>query len=272
MARIGYIPEALRPNTRWLRLGTPQVPALVVHPGWEAGAPSPVVIWLHGRTVSKELDPGRYLRWMRAGIGTCALDLPGHGERLRDGYEEPERTLAVVGQILDEIDPVVEALGEMGVFDMTRLGIGGVSGGGMAVLVRLCSEHPFRCASVEATTGSWRSLKDRRAFRDCWEAASQLDPIAHLDRWREIPLQAIHARLDEWVPADGQVEFTEALRARYAEPDVVELVQYDRTGAPYEHAGFGLKAADAKRRQLEFFRRWLGGGTHGRRDWLSLRP
>ena len=27
-------------------------------------------------------------------------------------------------------------------------------------------------------------------------------------------------------------------------------------------AGFGLKAADAKRRQLEFFRRWLLGGTH----------
>ena len=68
-----HIPEALRPNVRWLRLGSPQVPALVVHPGWETGEPSPVVIWLHGRTVSKELDPGRYLRWMRSGIGACAL-------------------------------------------------------------------------------------------------------------------------------------------------------------------------------------------------------
>ncbi len=254
------LPSALRPNARWLRLGSPQVPALVVHPGWETGEPSPVVIWLHGRTVSKELDPGRYLRWMRAGIGACALDLPGHGERRRDGFEEPQQTLEVVGQVLEEIDPVVEALGEMGVFDMTRVGIGGVSGGGMAALVRLCSPHPFRCASVEATTGSWRSLKQRQAIRHCWDAAARLDPIAHLDRWREIPLQAFHARHDEWVPVEGQVEFIEALGAHYTVGDLIEYVQYERTGAPYEHAGFGLKAADAKRRQLEFFRRWLGEG------------
>ncbi len=255
-----HIPDALREHARWLRLGSPRVPALMVHPGWEAGEPGPLVIWLHGRTVTKELDPGRYLRWMRSGIGTCALDLPGHGERRLDGFEEPQQTLEVVGQVLEEIDPVVEALGEMGVFDMTRVGIGGVSGGGMAALVRLCSEHPFRCASVEATTGSWRSLKDRAAFRHCWEAAARLDPITHLDRWQEIPLQAFHARHDEWVPVEGQIDFIEALRARYAEPDLIEYVQYERTGAPYEHAGFGLKAADAKRRQLEFFRRWLGEG------------
>jgi len=256
------LPSALRPNARWQRLGSPQVPALVVHPSWEAGSPCPVVIWLHGRTVTKELDPGRYLRWMRSGIGACALDLPGHGERRLEGFEEPQQTLEVVGQVLQEIDPVVEALGEMGVFDMTRVGLGGVSGGGMAALVRLCSPHPFRCASVEATTGSWRSLKNREAFRHCWAAAAQLDPITHLDRWREIPLQAFHARHDEWVPAEGQVEFLEAVRARYAEPDLVEYVQYERTGAPNEHAGFGLKAADAKRRQIEFFRRWLLGDTH----------
>jgi alpha-beta hydrolase superfamily lysophospholipase len=246
-----------------MNLGAPQVPTLVVHPDWETGKPVPVVIWLHGRTVHKELDPGRYLRWMRAGIGACALDLPGHGERRLEGYEEPEQTLEVVQQVLAEIDPVVEALGTMGVFDMTRVGIGGVSGGGMSVLVRLCSKHPFRCASVEATTGALKSLRHRAAFRHCWEAASQLDPITHLDGWREIPLQAFHARHDEWVPAEGQVEFLEALRARYAQPELIEYLEYERTGAPYEHAGFGLKAADAKRRQLEFFRRWLCvGGTH----------
>jgi alpha-beta hydrolase superfamily lysophospholipase len=255
-----HIPTALRPNARWLRLGSPRVPALVAHPTWRAGELSPVVVWMHGRTVSKELDPGRYLRWMRAGIGACALDLPGHGERRRDGFEEPQQTLEVVTQMLDEIDPVLEALGELDVFDMTRLGIGGVSGGGMAVLVRLCRQHPFRCASVEATTGSWRHLKDRAAFRDCWPAAAELDPITHLARWREMPVQAIHARLDEWVPIEGQLEFMEALRERYDEPSVIEFVQYDRTGAPYEHAGFGLKAADAKKRQLKFFRRWLGEG------------
>jgi alpha-beta hydrolase superfamily lysophospholipase len=253
-----HIPSALRPNARWLRLGTPRVPALVVHPGWRQDQPSPVVLWMHGRTVSKELDPGRYLRWMRAGIGACAVDLPGHGERYRAELQEPQGTLEVLLQMLDEIDPVVEALGGLGVFDLKRLGIGGVSGGGMAALVRLCRDHPFRCASVEATSGSWRREREGPAFRGRWEAAAGLEPIAHLDGWREIPVQAIHARLDEWVAIEGQAEFIEALRRRYAEPGLVELVEYDRTGAPYEHAGFGRMAADAKSRQLAFFRRWLG--------------
>jgi alpha-beta hydrolase superfamily lysophospholipase len=243
-----------------MRLGSPQVPALVVHPSWDNAEPSPVVVWLHGRTVSKELDPGRYLRWMRSGIGACALDLPGHGERLEPGYERAERTLEVVNQLLEEIDPVLEALGDLGVFDLTRLGIGGVSGGGMAALVRLCRDHPFRCASVEATTGSWRSLKDAAAFRDCWDAAAGLDPMDHLEAWREIPLLAVNARLDEWIPIEGQIEFIEALRERYSDPGLIDFVQYDRTGAPNEHAGFGTKAADAKKRQLSFLRRWLSEG------------
>jgi len=34
---------------------------------------------MHGRTANKELDPGRYLRLIRAGIAVCAIDLPGHG-------------------------------------------------------------------------------------------------------------------------------------------------------------------------------------------------
>jgi dipeptidyl aminopeptidase/acylaminoacyl peptidase len=256
----GHIPTALRPHARWLKLGPPQVPALVVRPPGERGEPCPVVVWLHGRTATKELDPGRYLRWMRAGIGACALDLPGHGERERPGWDEPQRTLEVVAQLLEEIDQVVDALGSLGGFDLARAGIGGASGGGMAVLARLCRAHPFRCASVEASTGSWRSLKERPAFRDCWEEASKLDPIAHLDHWREIPLLSINAVLDEWVPFAGQAEFIAALRRRYEQPDLVELVEYGRTGAPNEHAGFGLKTADAKRRQVAFFRRWLGEG------------
>src|SRR4029450_3068251 len=68
------LPSALRANARWLRLGpTPgNIPALITHPDWAPGHLAPVVIWMHGRTVNKELDPGRYLRWMRAtggGIG-----------------------------------------------------------------------------------------------------------------------------------------------------------------------------------------------------------
>ena len=55
----------------------------------------------------------------------------------------------------------------------------------------------------------------------------------------------------------GQQLFVDALRDRYDNPDVVELVTYEHTGAPHEHAGFGKHAADAKNRQRDFFTRWM---------------
>ncbi|MEE9130942.1 MAG: prolyl oligopeptidase family serine peptidase [Phycisphaerales bacterium] len=258
--RFAQMPSALRDRARWQRLGSHGVPTLLAHPDWDAGEQAPVVIWMHGRTVHKELDPGRYLRWIRAGIGVCAVDLPGHGKRFEAALQQPQATLEVVKQMADEIDSLIEALVELGVFDVGHLGIGGMSAGAMAVLVRLCSPHPFACASVEATTGSWSHQRHRAMFNDHnWIEASALDPIDHLDQWREIPFQAIHARFDEYVASQGQAEFVNALRERYADPGLIEFIQYDRTGAPYEHAGFGNMAADAKNRQAAFFARQLVG-------------
>lgn len=256
--RFAQMPSALRAKARWMRLGEAAAPAMIVHPDWDSGRFAPVVIWMHGRTVSKETDPGRYLRWMRAGIGACAVDLPGHGERFDSELQLPERTLDVVRQMIGEIDQIVAALEEMNVFDPDRLAIGGMSAGGMAALARLCDPHPFRCTSVEATTGSWEHQRARMMFRNLsLDEINQLNPIKRLDRWREIPLQAIHAKYDEWVSIEGQIEFIEALRRRYSDPSLIEFVQFDRTGAPNEHAGFGSMAAVAKDTQAAFFIRWL---------------
>jgi dienelactone hydrolase len=255
------LPSALRAAARWRRLGPSRVPAMLAHPDWERGEPVPAVIWMHGRTVSKEIDPGHYLRLLRAGIGVCAVDLPGHGERFDAALQPPERAWDVVMQMIDEIDEIIDAVSAEPSFDSRRLGIGGMSAGGMAALARLCFDHPFRCASVEATSGSWMHQRHRRMFRDVTdEQIHEHNPIEHLRHWREIPLQAFHAINDEWVGIEGQKAFLEALRARYAQPELVELIQYDRTGAPYEHAGFGRHSADAKDRQAAFFARWLRAG------------
>ncbi len=90
-----------------------------------------------------------------------------------------------------------------------------------------------------------------------WEQAQRLDPFHQLDGWREIPVQVLHARFDEWMPVEGQREFIGALRGRYTDSSLVEFIEYERTGAAHEHVGFGSMAADAKNRQVAFFRRWL---------------
>lgn len=231
---------------------------MLIHPDWDSGLPVPMVLWMHGRTVNKEIDPGRYLRWMRAGIAACAVDLPGHGERFDPTLQEASRSFEVVRQMIDEIDHVLAAVDETHMFDLSRLGIGGMSAGGMAALARLCDPHPFVCASVEATTGSWLHQRDHQRFRTIPpDEVQRFDPIERLNGWPEIPFQAIHARLDEWVPIEGQTAFVEALRARYRDPSAIEFVVFDRTGAPNEHSGFGKFASVAKDAQRNFFQKWL---------------
>jgi fermentation-respiration switch protein FrsA (DUF1100 family) len=88
----------------------------------------------------------------------------------------------------------------------------------------------------------------------------RLDPMANLRNWREIPLQAFHSRLDEWVTFEGQAAFIGAIRRRYHDLSRIEFIVYDETGAPFEHAGFGKHAADAKEKQRDFYSRHLRGG------------
>ena len=183
------------------------------------GGRAPVLIWMHGRTANKELDPARFLRLVRAGIATVSLDLPGHGARHDDELQQPARTLEFVEQMAGEIDGVVEAMRATGWFDDTRMAIGGMSAGGMATLVRLCSAHRFRAACVECATGSF-AWQRHRAMYDAQRAA-RLDPIAHLDGWRAIPLLVLHNELDAWVAVDGQREFVETLRVRTGRPELV---------------------------------------------------
>jgi alpha-beta hydrolase superfamily lysophospholipase len=257
------LPTSLRPSCRWERLGRHRVPALIVHPDLGAeqaegeARPRPALLWMHGRTVSKELDPGRYQRLLRYGIAVCALDLPGHGERFEAPRQAADATLGVVEQMAEEIDEIVAALAGRGDFDVARLALGGMSAGGMATMVRLCRPHSFLCAAVEATSGSWRWQSHREMY--VADQVERLNPIDHLDQWRDIPFLALHARHDEWVNIEGQREFIEALRRRSSHPDRIELVEFDRTGAPHEHAGFGRMGSVAKDVQAQFIARWLAG-------------
>lgn len=257
MPDFAGLPTSLRRHARWLRVAG--VPALVVHPDWAAETPDvptrPWLLWMHGRTVTKELDPGRYARLARAGIASVALDLPGHGERLDVARHALDATLGVIAEMVHEIDRVVDACHDLGGLSPDRYAIGGMSAGGMVTLARLTRPHRFSAAVVECTTGSWRWQPN--LLKGDASALAALNPIDHLDGWRPIPLLALHNRLDEWVPIDGQREFLDAVAARTARPELVEFHVYDRTGAPNEHAGFGTMGADAKDRVVAFLARTL---------------
>ena len=238
------------------------MPALVVHPDFDHATPTqtlrsvPWLLWMHGRTASKEIDAGRFLRLMRAGIGSISLDLPGHGARAEEELQTAPRALEIVERMVGELDGVVEAVDALGGFDRDRAAIGGMSAGGMAAIVRLLAPHRFSAAVFESTTGNWEALRGRAL--DDPTRVDRLDPIQRLAAWRDIPILVLHNVGDEWVPIETQRQFVESLRARAADPTLVQMHEFTDTGAPAEHAGFGRCSAEAKNLLMSFLTRAFG--------------
>ena len=277
--RFAALPQSLRRVARLARVGPTAAPVLLAHPDWETTAP--VALWLHGRSVFKELDPGRYSRWVKAGLAVCAIDLPGHGERSDGRGLDPANSLSLIAEGVAEIDGIVSALAEHGggVFDTTRLALGGLSMGGMITLRRLCDEHAFAAALVEATTGDLAGLYSGR-YGSGWPAAhepaaiAEVDPGAHLAGFRPIPLLALHSEADWIVPWACQAAFLERLKAHYANwqmatgqmaneesgdaAALIRVMTWPQTGAPEEHVGFGKFANDAKNAGAAFLAEGLG--------------
>ncbi len=265
--RFKRFPAALASHARTVRIGP--VPSLLTHPDW--ANPAPVVIWMHGRTANKELDPGRYLRWLRAGIATCAVDLPGHGERFDPSHQENRDTMRVLSQMREELDAIVDHLRTLNVFDTARIAIGGMSAGGMVALRRLCDPHPFVCAAVEGTTGWLGGLyfphesgaaAGRRALAIVdRESVRAQDPWEHLDTFEPLPLLSLNSESDRVVPYEGMRRFLHTLRRHYqdraVDPGLIEAVTWKHTGAPDEHSGFGSVSNEAKNIQTEFLARHL---------------
>ncbi|MCE2653436.1 MAG: alpha/beta hydrolase family protein [bacterium] len=261
--RTTMLPSALARCTRFARLGTTGVPALMAHPDWRT--PCPTLIWMHGRTANKELDNGRYLRLLRVGIASVAIDLPGHGERLDTGLQSPERTLEMLATVRHELDEVVEELHgphHGGVFDVERLAIGGMSAGGMAALRKLCEpHHVFTCGAVESTAGNLAMLygdtpENPWPVHHSPQTVAPLDPLINMATWRVVPLLALHSAADRIVPLDCITTFVSALRTMYrdrgADADLVKIHTWATTGAPDEHSGFGRVAGEAKTLLVQF--------------------
>jgi len=231
------------------------IPTLLVR---QDDQPRPFILWLHGRTADKELDSGRYLRYVRRGINVCAVDLPGHGERFVSELQGPQRILEVIQTMVAEMDALLERLDGIGGFNMKKAAIGGMSAGGIASTLRLLRSHPFKAVVLEASMGSWEEKRDHPMFSGLSEEQfDALNPVDNLDVWSNVPLLAFHNRHDQWIPYSAQSAFIQALKHRYDDPDLIEFVSFDHTGAPNEHMGFGRQSAFVREVQVEFVARHL---------------
>ena len=251
--RFESLPSRLRAVSKEVHIG--DVPCLLCCVDEKT---RPFMLWIHGRTADKELDPGRYLRYVRKGINICAVDLPGHGARFDATMQEPNTTLKVMRAMANEVDTVLDGLQEHGCFDLQHAGIGGMSAGGMATIQRLLQPNKFKVAVLEATTGDLRSMQSYPLCEGLIESEfNAINPMARLADWQDIPVIAFHSRSDAWIPFSGQERFIHAIKEESKAPEEIELISFDTTGAPYEHIGFGRESAFVKEEQVEFVAKHL---------------
>jgi len=251
--RFDTLPSKLRECSFELEIAG--VPCLLAR---QDESPRPFLLWIHGRTADKELDPGRYLRCVRRGLHVCAVDLPGHGQRFDETLQGADRILDVILQMASEIDNILNGLEEIGGFDVSNAAIGGMSAGGFAAITRLLSDHPFRATVLEATGGDWTHLRSLPICKGLsQEEFDIVNPMNSIQTWRDIPVIAFHSRHDEWIPFATEAAFIEALRIQSSASSDIELVAFDRTGAPEEHMGFGRESAFVKEVQIDFLARHL---------------
>ncbi|MDB4887823.1 MAG: dipeptidyl aminopeptidase/acylaminoacyl-peptidase-like protein [Gemmatimonadetes bacterium] len=133
--------------------GRETVPALWLTPSAPPG-PRPAVLLLHGFSSSKERMAQAIGRALLArGVGSLALDLPFHGERVSASGGIPKNPLVLVGAWRGAVSEAREAVtwlaGQEDV-DASRLGILGYSLGGFLALMTAADEPRLRAVALAA--------------------------------------------------------------------------------------------------------------------------
>ena len=192
------------------------VPATWLTPATPAG-PRPAVLLLHGFSSSKERMAQAIGRALLArGIGSLALDLPFHGERVSGPV--PKNPLVLVGAWRGAVSEAREAvtwLAAQDEVDAARLGVLGYSLGGFLALMTAAEEPRLRVVALAAAG----DLPDQTPYAAM--VRSLVDPPSAARKLAGRPLLLVNGRRDTTTRAAQ----AERLFAAATEPK--ELVWYD---------------------------------------------
>ena len=165
-------------------------------------------------------------------------------------------------QMSSEIPLVLAELDAIGGFSMEHAAIGGMSAGGLTAVYHLLNPHNFKTVVLEASGGAWRHLRNSGMLLHVTEQElEQVNPMNHLDSWKDIPLLAFHNKHDARIPFATEADFIDAIKLQSSNPEDIELVAFEASGAPDEHMGFGRESAFVKEVQVEFLVKHLLGHT-----------
>jgi dienelactone hydrolase len=188
------------------RLGA--APALLARPS-AAPLPLPTVLWFHGLTSGKATHRPELAALAQTGFLAVGIDAAGHGERRLPDFEERfsgtqeenEREFyALVAETVAEVPAILDLLRDAGLADEGRIGMAGVSMGGMITYGATTIEPRIRAAVALLASPEWPHPES---------------PHLKIDRFFPTALFSITAGRDETVSPEAARTFHAELEERY---------------------------------------------------------
>ena len=205
------------------RLGP--APALIARPA-AAILPLPAVLWFHGFTAGKSAHRPELAKLAEAGFLAVGIDAAGHGERRLADFaerfqgtrEENEREFyALVAATVAELPGVLDLLCRDGLADEGRIGVAGVSMGGMISYGAVVADRRIRAAAALLGSPEWPHPES---------------PHHHPSRFFPAALLSITGERDEAVPPAPARAFHATLADSYRrQPERLRYVEI--AGAPH---------------------------------------
>jgi alpha-beta hydrolase superfamily lysophospholipase len=219
------------------------IPVLEVY-DWDAAAPKPAVLVLHGLGGCKEnnLRDAYYL--VKAGFFVSLFDAYGHGEWQDGAARKLSRTERIgdlpniIMNTAQMIADLIANLRDRQRADYNRVGLLGRSMGGMIIYAYLTGERSpsVTTAVLMATSPAWQNLYYADPDAPTVYDADQLswfeenEPCRKLHKLPELPLLLLNGVQDPKMPiADVRKSFLE-MRRYYQEQDRVRLIEYETAG------------------------------------------
>ena len=178
-----------------IRLGNGEVPSLILRPDVDARVPG--VLLLHGYSSSKEaLSNSMGVALAGHGIASMSFDLPLHGHRDEDMFEEaktnPFGLLQHWKSALVEARDAIGRLAEHEAIDPDRIGIVGYSLGSYIAIQTAAVEKSVRCVVVAAggdlPPTPWTSM-----------VRMVTDPLTAVKKLKGRPLLVMHGTNDRTI-------------------------------------------------------------------------
>jgi uncharacterized protein len=198
-------------------------PALIARPS-SARLPLPAVLWFHGFTAGKVTHRPELATLAEAGFLAVGIDAAGHGERRLPDFEErfsgtedenDREFFALVAATAAEVPGIVDLLCGAGLADEARIGVAGVSMGGMITYGAAAIDPRIRAAVALLATPEW---------------THPASPHLEIDRFFPTALLSITAGRDETVSPDAARTFHADLDERYRQnPERLRYVEIEES-------------------------------------------